>query len=104
MGNIRMDIGSVLAVLLAILPFAGGAATYYVKPDGSDSNNGKSWDTAFATPNKGFSKIHKNDIADKLIIRTGHYLLSEACALQAQACGDEVCSETGNPADVILDG
>ncbi len=80
------------------------AATYYVKPDGNDSAAGTSWETAFATPTKGFSKIHNNGKADTLIIAQGHYLLPDACACNGGSNGDEVRGETGNPADVILDG
>jgi len=104
MRNSRMDVGGVLVALLAVLPFVGTATTYYVKPDGSDSANGKSWDTAFATPTKGFTKIHNNNTKDTLIIRAGHYLLADACASNGQTYGDEVYGETGNPEDVILDG
>ena len=80
------------------------AATYYVKPDGSDSATGKSWETALKTPTKGFAKIHNNGVKDTLIIAPGHYLLSDACACNGQTTGDEVRGETGNPEDVILDG
>ena len=80
------------------------ATTYYVKPDGSDSATGKSWETAFKTPTKGFAKIHNNGVKDTLIIAPGHYLLSDACACNGQTTGDEVRGETGNPEDVILDG
>ena len=90
--------------LLVLLPLAAGATTYYVKPDGSDSANGKSWDKAFATPTKGFAMIHNNNSKDTLIIRAGHYLLADACASNGQTYGDEVYGETGNPEDVILDG
>ena len=95
---------------LSILCVAAGlslgclAATYYVKPDGSDSAAGTSWETAFATPTKGFSKIHNNGKADTLIIAQGHYLLPDACACNGGSNGDEVRGETGNPEDVILDG
>ena len=80
------------------------ATTYYVTPDGSDSNDGKSWEKAFKTVNKGFSKIHNNNVKDTLIIAQGHYLLSDACACAGGNSGDEVRGETGNPDDVILDG
>ena len=80
------------------------AATYYVKPDGNDSAAGTSWATALKTVNKGFSKIHNNNVKDKLIIGRGHYLLSDACACAGGNSGDEVRGETGNPDDVILDG
>ena len=76
--------------LVAILPFACVAATYYVKPDGNDSAAGTSWETALKTVNKGFSKIHNNNVKDKLIIGRGHYLLSDACACAGGNSGDEV--------------
>ena len=64
------------------------ATTCYVKPDGSDSATGTSWATAFKTPNKGFSKIHNNSVKDTLIIRQGHYLLSDACACAGGNSGE----------------
>ena len=100
----RLDIGGALVVLLSVLSFTGGAATYYVKPDGNDSANGTSWNTAFKTPNKGFSKAHNNDTQDTVIIAAGHYLLSDACACAGKTMHDVICGATGNPDDVILDG
>ena len=100
----RLDIGGALVLLFSVLPFAGAATTYYVKPDGNDSNNGKSWDTAFKTPNKGFSKAHNNDTQDTVIIAAGHYLLSDPCACAGKTMHDVTCGATGNPDDVILDG
>ena len=54
-----------LATLFAMaslfaFPLASNAAinTYYVSPGGNDSNDGKSWAKAFATPNKGFSRVN----------------------------------------------
>ena len=95
---------SVILFVAAGLSLGCLAATYYVKPDGSDSAAGTSWETAFATPTKGFSKIHNNGKADTLIIAQGHYLLPDACACNGGSNGDEVRGETGNPDDVILDG
>ena len=52
-----------------------GATTYYVKPDGSDCNNGTSWDTALKTPNKGFDKIHNKSESHEVVIAAGMYLI-----------------------------
>ena len=90
-------------MFLGILPFICAAGTYYVKPDGDNSKAGTSWETAFKTPNKGFSTISGNGTKDTLIIGAGHYLLSDACACNGQTMGDEIRGETGNPADVIFD-
>ena len=96
--------GKLAFALLALLPFAADATTYYVKPDGNDTANGTSWDTAFRTPNKGFAKAHNNDTQDTVIIAAGHYLLSDACACAGKTMHDVICGATGDPDDVILDG
>ena len=70
--------GKLAFALLALLPFAAGATTYYVKPDGSDSNNGTSWDTAFKTPKKGFDKIHGASENHEVVIAAGTYMLSHS--------------------------
>ena len=95
---------AIVGCVAGALSLGGLAATYYVKPDGSDSAAGTSWETALKTPTKGFAKIHNNGVKDTLIIAQGHYLLSDACACNGQTTGDEVRGETGNPEDVILDG
>ena len=84
------------------------ATTYYVKPDGSDSNDGKSWEKAFKTPNKGFDIIHGATANHEVVIAAGTYNLTDAC----RCAGPEVKynsrvvvrGETGNPADVVLKG
>ncbi len=84
------------------------ATTYYVKPDGSDSNDGKSWAKAFKTPNKGFNTIHGATANHEVVIAAGTYNLTDAC----RCAGPEVKynsrvvvrGETGNPADVVLKG
>lgn len=82
------------------------AATYYVSPGGDDSNDGKSWAKAFATPNKGFSTINMSDNrGSTLIIDSGTYALSEAIGCNGGASESKrsfVRSRTGNPEDVVL--
>lgn len=45
------------ALVLGLAPALASAnnTTYYVKPDGDDTADGTSWDTAFRTAAKGFS-------------------------------------------------
>ena len=84
------------------------ATTYYVKPDGSDSATGKSWETAFATPNKGFNIVHNKSANHEVVIAAGTYQLTDACrcAGPTQDTGKRVVirGETGNPEDVVLMG
>ena len=96
-----------ISLLLAAMFMIGAAqsATYYVKPDGDDSKDGKSWATAFATPNKGFTKVNSNK-GSTLFITNGVYRLTGAIGCTGGA--DEanrtiVKSVSGNPDDVILD-
>ena len=81
------------------------AATYYVKPDGDDTKDGKSWANALATPNKGFAKIN-NDKGSTLVISNGIYRLTGAIGCTGgdnEANRTVVKSFSGNPDDVILD-
>lgn len=93
---------------LALLPFASSAAinTYYVSKSGNDSNDGLSWETAFATPNKGFSTINDNDNrGSTLIIDSGKYELAAAIGCNGGASESKrsfVTSRTGNPDDVVI--
>lgn len=93
---------------LALLPFASSAAinTYYVSKSGNDDNNGLSWETAFATPNKGFSTINDNDNrGSTLIIDSGKYALTSAIGCNGGASESKrsfVTSRTGNPDDVVI--
>ena len=84
------------------------ATTYYVKPDGSDSAAGTSWETAFATPNKGFNTVHNKSANHEVVIAAGTYQLTDACrcAGPTQDTGKRVVirGETGNPEDVVLMG
>ena len=84
------------------------ATTYYVKPDGSDSNDGTSWAKAFKTPNKGFDMVHSKSANHEVVIAAGTYQLTDACrcAGPTQDTGKRVVirGETGNPEDVVLMG
>ena len=99
-----------LAILsLLCLPLVVDAAidTYYVSQSGNDNNDGKSWETAFATPNKGFSTINlEANRGSTLIIDSGIYTLSSAIGCtggSSEAKRSIVKSRTGNPNDVIFD-
>lgn len=97
------------ALLLGLAPFVAGATTYYVKPaseGGSDSAAGTSWDTAFATPKKGFDLVNnKNTAGLELVIAPGTYQLADAIGCTG-GYGEShrvvVRGETDNPADVVL--
>ena len=52
------------------------ATTYYVKPDGSDSAAGTSWEKAFKTPNKGFDMVHSKSANHEVVIAAGTYQTS----------------------------
>ena len=96
-----------LASLVAMSHMSNAAInTYYVSPGGDDSNDGKSWAKAFATPNKGFSTINvEANRGSTLIIDSGTYALSEAIGCNGGASESKrsfVRSRTGNPEDVVL--
>ena len=81
------------------------SATYYVKPDGDDSKDGKSWANALATPNKGFAKVNSSK-GSTLIISNGIYQLTGAigCTGGADEANRTVVKGfSGNPDDVIFD-
>ena len=100
------------ALVLGLAPALARATTYYVKPaneGGSDSNDGKSWETAFATPTKGFSAVNnKNSAGLELVIGRGEYDLSAAIGCTGGYDNESrrvvIRGETGNPADVVLRG
>ena len=106
----RFSFGGIfVAASLCALPLASNAAisTYYVSTSGSDTNDGKSWETAFATPNKGFSTINSEaNRGSTLIIDSGKYALASAIGCtggSSEANRSIVKSRTGNPNDVIFD-
>lgn len=106
----RFSFGGIfVAASLCALPLASNAAisTYYVSTSGSDSNDGLSWETAFATPNKGFSTINSEaNRGSTLIIDSGKYALASAIGCtggSSEAKRSIVKSRTGNPNDVIFD-
>lgn len=53
----------IISILLSLCPLVG-AADYYVDPNGSDDANGLSWDTAFATIQKGLDTASNGDTID----------------------------------------
>jgi len=61
-------------VICAMTPSAS-AATYWVAPDGSDSNNGTSSNTPFATPQKAVT-LSALTAGDKIYVRGGTYSLN----------------------------
>jgi len=83
---------------------AMAATTYYVSQGGDDSKDGTSWDTAFATPEKGFATVNSNK-GSSLVIDTGDYALSNAIGCtggNSVSTRSYVTSRTGNPEDVVL--
>ena len=97
-----------LLVNFAILFSAMSAfsATYYVKPDGDDNKDGKSWANAFKTANKGFSTINITDNrGSTLVIAPGEYPLTSAIGCNgggSEAKRSHVRSSTDNPEDVVI--
>ena len=93
---------------LFALPFASNAAinTYYVSPSGNDSNDGLSWEKAFASPNKGFSTINVDaNRGSTLIIDSGTYALTDDIGCNGGGSESKrsfVTSRTGNPEDVVI--
>ena len=91
------------AILFSVM--SAFSATYYVKPDGDDSKDGKSWANALATPNKGFAKVNSNK-GSTLIITNGVYQLTGAIGCTGgsnEVTRTVVKSFSGNPNDVIFD-
>ena len=82
------------------------AATYYVKPDGDDTKDGKSWANAFKTANKGFSTINVSaNRGSDLIIAPGEYALTSAIGCNggdSEAKRAHVRSSTDKPEDVVI--
>ena len=94
------------AFAAALMVGAVQATTYYVSPNGDDSD-GTSWAKAFKTAEKGFNAVHnKNTAGLELVIAPGVYDLKAACACAGgttEAKRVIVRGETGNPNDVVLD-
>ena len=85
------------------------ATTYYLKPDGNDSNDGTSESAAFKTINKAISKVHGQDSKDELVILPGKYAATGTLSMAGQytsnlADADVIRSSTRNPADVVIYG
>ena len=103
----RRNFAVTTAVVLGVT-LAAHATTYYVKPaaqGGSDSANGTSWDTAFATPNKGFSTVNSKNQNHEVLIAPGVYELSGAIGCnggQDDYTRVMVRGTTDNPEDVVL--
>ena len=104
-----MKATSNLAILsLLCLPIVSNAGidTYYVSKSGNDNNDGKSWETAFATPNKGFDTINTTtNRGSHLWIDSGEYALTKAIGVNGggnESARSFVRSKTGNPKDVVL--
>ena len=89
-----------------------GNTTYYVSPGGSDSNDGLSWATAFATAAKGFSKANmssgnEGNNGNTVIFAAGTYNLSAVIGCTGASYEDgrtRVMGATENPEDVVLRG
>ena len=92
--------GGGLSAVLAAFAVTASANTYYVATNGDDDAAGGET-TPFATIAKGVSKAAESSEPRKVIVRTGTYKIDSAILI-SEALTIE--SETGNPADVIIDG
>ena len=98
--NMRNALLSMLAAG-AIVPMAANAVTYYVAENGDDGADGSSA-TPFATIAKGVSEATaSSDGSKRVIVKSGTYKIDSAIEIGAALT---VESETGDPADVIIDG
>lgn len=70
-----------IGILSTFLLFAfsmqvSAQTTWYVSPDGDDNNDGESWATAFATPQKAFSSA--STAGDIIAIKQGTYIVNKS--------------------------
>lgn len=94
----NMIVGMLMAVLVWISA-TSWATTYYVDPNGSDDANGLSWETAFATIQKGI--VDSND-GDTVIAGDGVY--KGVWNRHIQFFGKEVTVRSANgPENCIID-
>ena len=98
-----------LAAATMCAALTASATTYYVKPaaeGGSDSAAGTSWETAFATPAKGFGMVNNKQKAGlELVIAPGTYQLADAIGCTGGYVEEHrvvVRGGTDNPEDVVL--
>ena len=102
------------AFVLGLAPVLASAnnTTYYVSPNGNDSNDGLSWEKAFKTAAKGFSMANTasgntGNNGNTVIFAAGTYQLTDAigCTGASYEGGrTRVMGETENPEDVVLRG
>ena len=86
------------SIVLAAHAALGG--TYYVATNGNDGASGDS-DHPFATIAAGVSAAAASSAPRKVIVRTGEYKIDSIISVAAPLT---IESETGNPADVVIDG
>ena len=90
-----------LCAAVASAAFSANAVTYYVAENGDDGADGSSA-TPFATIAKGVSAAAaSSDGSKRVIVKSGTYKIDSAIEIGAAMT---VESETGDPADVIIDG
>ena len=85
--------------VVVALSLAANATTYYVSPNGDDSKDGTSEDTALLTPQKGISKAKAGDT---VMLLPGTYPLTDRLSIGTSDL--TLTGSTGNPRDVVLDG
>ncbi len=90
----------ILAVAFAFAMPLVQAGTFYVATNGSDGADGSS-ETPFATIAKGVDAATQTYSPRKVVVRSGTYMIDAVLTINAAMT---IESETGNPADVIIDG
>jgi len=91
------------SAVVASLLSAFGGTTWYVSPSGDDTNDGKSWATAFATPYQAVNVAYQK--GDMVILSNGTYQI--ATTLNPGNYTKpwlHLRSFTLDPKDVVLDG
>ena len=63
-----------LTVLILYSTSTVFAARFYVKTDGSDNNDGLSWNTAFASVTAAISSVNNDALINEIWVANGRYI------------------------------